>query len=64
MKALHSLNQIRVPFIRDGIITCGKIDKKQLGTSAVLKGVRLLEVGCGGGVLTEVICPSTRLEEN
>lgn len=53
MKALHSMNKLRVPFIRDGIIGTGLVKKENIGTSKVLSGVEILEVGCGGGILTE-----------
>lgn len=53
LKALHSMNQLRVPFIRDGLISAGSIAKENINTSHVLKGVEILEVGCGGGILTE-----------
>lgn len=53
MIALHSLNQIRVPFIRDGLISTGAVDDKYKNTSKSLQGLHLLEVGCGAGILTE-----------
>lgn len=43
----------RVPFIRDGLISSGATDKKYVNTSSSLKGLHLLEVGCGAGILTE-----------
>lgn len=56
MRALHSMNQIRVPFIRDGLISTGRVDSKYIKTGEVLKNLNILEVGCGGGILTEVSC--------
>ncbi|KAJ6633165.1 Ubiquinone biosynthesis O-methyltransferase, mitochondrial [Pseudolycoriella hygida] len=53
MIALHSLNQIRVPFIRDGLLSTGVGDEKYKNTSRSLHGLHLLEVGCGAGILTE-----------
>ncbi|XP_065357633.1 ubiquinone biosynthesis O-methyltransferase, mitochondrial [Calliphora vicina] len=53
MKALHSLNAIRVPFIRDGLVARGNIPPELVNTCQVLKGQQILEVGCGGGILTE-----------
>ncbi|XP_001357498.4 uncharacterized protein LOC6593399 [Drosophila persimilis] len=53
MEALHALNEIRVPFIRDGIVARGNVKPHYVNTTKVLKGQRLLEVGCGGGLLTE-----------
>lgn len=61
LKALHSMNALRVPFIRDGLISTGAIDKSNLNTGKVLENVQILEVGCGGGILTE---PLARLHAN
>ncbi|XP_017006936.2 ubiquinone biosynthesis O-methyltransferase, mitochondrial [Drosophila takahashii] len=53
MGALHALNEIRVPFIRDGIVSRGTVEPGYVNTTRVLLGQRILEVGCGGGLLTE-----------
>ncbi|KAK4883899.1 hypothetical protein RN001_000170 [Aquatica leii] len=53
MKPLHSLNKIRVPFVRDGLINTGLVHKQFVNTPQPLKNLQLLEVGCGGGILTE-----------
>ncbi|XP_018974986.1 ubiquinone biosynthesis O-methyltransferase, mitochondrial-like isoform X2 [Cyprinus carpio] len=47
--ALHSMNDLRVPFIRDNLLNMHGI--RQLGKP--LAGLRILDVGCGGGVLSE-----------
>ncbi|XP_073702574.1 ubiquinone biosynthesis O-methyltransferase, mitochondrial [Garra rufa] len=47
--ALHSMNDLRVPFIRDNLLNVHGI--QQLGKP--LAGLRILDVGCGGGVLSE-----------
>ncbi|XP_061479396.1 ubiquinone biosynthesis O-methyltransferase, mitochondrial [Rhineura floridana] len=47
--ALHSMNDIRVPFIRDTVLNMR--NDHQLGSP--LSGVKILDVGCGGGLLTE-----------
>jgi polyprenyldihydroxybenzoate methyltransferase / 3-demethylubiquinol 3-O-methyltransferase len=52
MKALHSLNQIRVPFIRDGLVAAGSVPVGQINTADVLKDLRILDVGCGAGILS------------
>lgn len=43
----------RVPFIRDGLVSRNYTNKDYIGTSKVLNGINILEVGCGGGILTE-----------
>uniref|UniRef100_A0A336KST0 Ubiquinone biosynthesis O-methyltransferase, mitochondrial n=1 Tax=Culicoides sonorensis TaxID=179676 RepID=A0A336KST0_CULSO len=53
LKALHSMNDIRVPFIRDGLISNKIVQKHNINTIRVLENVKILEVGCGGGILTE-----------
>ncbi|KAM9316625.1 ubiquinone biosynthesis O-methyltransferase, mitochondrial [Gastrophryne carolinensis] len=47
--ALHSMNDIRVPFVRD--ILMSKNYNHDVGYP--LSGVEILDVGCGGGLLSE-----------
>ncbi|XP_020383445.1 ubiquinone biosynthesis O-methyltransferase, mitochondrial isoform X1 [Rhincodon typus] len=47
--ALHALNDLRVPFIRDTLLMHS--EKQQSGRP--LHGLRILDVGCGGGLLSE-----------
>ncbi|KFQ17604.1 hypothetical protein N331_00421, partial [Merops nubicus] len=47
--ALHSMNDIRVPFIRDTLLNMSS--NYHLGNP--LSGVKILDVGCGGGLLSE-----------
>ncbi|NXI50740.1 COQ3 protein, partial [Chloroceryle aenea] len=47
--ALHSMNDIRVPFIRDTLLS--RTSHYHLGRP--LSGVKILDVGCGGGLLCE-----------
>ncbi|XP_069743236.1 ubiquinone biosynthesis O-methyltransferase, mitochondrial isoform X1 [Narcine bancroftii] len=47
--ALHALNDLRVPFIRDTLLMYS--EKIHLGYP--LHGLRILDVGCGGGLLSE-----------
>jgi polyprenyldihydroxybenzoate methyltransferase / 3-demethylubiquinol 3-O-methyltransferase len=49
------MNQIRVPFIRDGLISTNKVIASNVNKPYVLKDLNILEVGCGGGILTENI---------
>ena len=47
--ALHTMNQLRVPFIRDGLVP-----QAELTDPVPLSGLRVLDVGSGGGILSEV----------
>nr|XP_025718755.1 ubiquinone biosynthesis O-methyltransferase, mitochondrial isoform X1 [Callorhinus ursinus] len=47
--ALHSMNDLRVPFIRDNLLKT--VAQHQPGKP--LSGIKILDVGCGGGLLTE-----------
>jgi polyprenyldihydroxybenzoate methyltransferase/3-demethylubiquinol 3-O-methyltransferase len=48
-------NFSRVPLIRDGLATTGVVKEEYKNTSLVLKDLNILEVGCGGGILTEAL---------
>ncbi|KAG1948072.1 ubiquinone biosynthesis O-methyltransferase, mitochondrial [Pimephales promelas] len=47
--ALHSMNELRVPFIRDNLLNVHGV--RPLGKP--LTGLRIMDVGCGGGLLSE-----------
>ncbi|KAM4735785.1 ubiquinone biosynthesis O-methyltransferase, mitochondrial [Anableps anableps] len=47
--ALHAMNDLRVPFVRDNLLNAQR--ERQPGQP--LAGLRILDVGCGGGLLTE-----------
>ncbi|XP_050348869.1 ubiquinone biosynthesis O-methyltransferase-like [Nymphalis io] len=49
IKLLHRLNDIRIPFIQEGLAQTSLEDN----FSSVLKGKTILDVGCGGGILSE-----------
>lgn len=51
-RALHSMNEVRVPFIRDCLLYQGYGDK-DIQTATPLTGLDILDVGCGGGILSE-----------
>ena len=53
-KPLHKFNPIRIKYLRENIIEHFKLKK----TSSPLKGLNILDIGCGGGLLSE---PITRL---
>jgi 2-polyprenyl-6-hydroxyphenyl methylase/3-demethylubiquinone-9 3-methyltransferase len=50
MAALHKLNPVRIAYIRDRAAARFARDPKTLDC---LKGLRVLDIGCGGGVLSE-----------
>lgn len=43
-----------VPFIRDGLMSTGKTNKNLINSAKPLENVKILEIGCGAGILTEV----------
>lgn len=47
---LHQLNRNRIQFVRDGLANTGIIKGD---TNLPLKGTKILDVGCGGGILSE-----------
>ena len=50
MAALHKFNPVRLGFIRDQAAAQFKRNPKKLDC---LKGLRFLDIGCGGGILSE-----------
>jgi 2-polyprenyl-6-hydroxyphenyl methylase/3-demethylubiquinone-9 3-methyltransferase len=53
-KPLHKFNPIRIKYLKENIIEHFKLKQ----TSSPLKGLNILDIGCGGGLLSE---PITRL---
>ena len=49
---LHKFNPIRIKYIKDNIIKNFKINSKTFP----LKNLNILDIGCGGGLLSEPIC--------
>jgi len=45
-KPLHSMNRLRIPFVRDRLVPDVKTDTP-------LKGFKILDIGCGGGIVSE-----------
>jgi len=50
MAALHKLNPVRLSYIRDHTAAHFDRDPARLDS---LKGLRILDIGCGGGILSE-----------
>jgi 2-polyprenyl-6-hydroxyphenyl methylase / 3-demethylubiquinone-9 3-methyltransferase len=50
MAALHKFNPVRLGYIRDQAAAHFQRDAKKLDN---LKGLRMLDIGCGGGILSE-----------
>ena len=50
MAALHKFNPVRLAYIRDRAAAHFGRDPKRLDS---LKGLRMLDIGCGGGILSE-----------
>jgi 2-polyprenyl-6-hydroxyphenyl methylase/3-demethylubiquinone-9 3-methyltransferase len=50
MAALHKFNPVRLAYIRDQAAAHFDRDAKKLDS---LKGLRILDIGCGGGILSE-----------
>lgn len=55
MKPLHAMNHVRIPFIRDGLISTGLIGTEKINKPDVLKGMKILDIGCGAGILSEAL---------
>ena len=53
-KPLHKFNPIRISYIRDNITSSFKLKNKR----KPLEKVKILDIGCGGGLLSE---PMSRL---
>ena len=51
-KPLHKFNPIRISYIKENIIKTFKLENKK----TPLKNIKILDVGCGGGLLSEPMC--------
>jgi polyprenyldihydroxybenzoate methyltransferase/3-demethylubiquinol 3-O-methyltransferase len=52
-RPLHSMNRLRVPLVREGLLQSGLGSEEQLDTATPLLGLSVLDVGCGAGLLSE-----------
>ena len=51
-KPLHKFNPIRISYIKENILKTFNLKQKQ----APLKNIKILDIGCGGGLLSEPMC--------
>ena len=51
-KPLHNFNPIRIRYIKENIVK----DFKIRSSDKPLKNIKLLDIGCGGGLLSEPMC--------
>ena len=51
-KPLHKFNPIRISYLKENIIKTFKLDNKR----TPLKNIKILDIGCGGGLLSEPMC--------
>ena len=51
-KPLHKFNPSRIKYIRNKVVSHNSIDSKL----QPLKNIELLDIGCGGGLLSEPMC--------
>ena len=51
-KPLHKFNPIRISYIKNNIISTFKLKNKKKS----LAGIKILDIGCGGGLLSEPMC--------
>lgn len=52
-QGLLSMNSLRVPFIKDGLTKSGRCPNLNKNAIEPLSGLRILDVGCGPGLLSE-----------
>ncbi|GJQ78573.1 putative O-methyltransferase that catalyzes the 2 O-methylation steps in the ubiquinone biosynthetic pathway [Trypoxylus dichotomus] len=52
---LYTMNALRIPFIRDGLIHTGIAKKEFSNTCLPLTNLKVLDVGCGGGYVSEAL---------
>ena len=51
-KPLHKFNPIRISYIKENIIKTFRLEDN----SNPLKNIKILDIGCGGGLLSEPMC--------
>ncbi|XP_043236351.1 ubiquinone biosynthesis O-methyltransferase, mitochondrial-like isoform X3 [Amphibalanus amphitrite] len=53
VRPLHAMNELRVPLVRDGLVGTGAVPPPLRRSARPLAGLRVADVGCGGGLLSE-----------
>tara|TARA_B100001057_G_scaffold215456_1_gene215731 strand:- start:10353 stop:11081 length:729 start_codon:yes stop_codon:yes gene_type:complete len=51
-KPLHKFNPIRIAYLKENIIKTFKLDQNK----SPLRNIKILDIGCGGGLLSEPMC--------
>ena len=51
-KPLHKFNPIRISYIKENVIRTFKLENNK----TPLKNIKILDIGCGGGLLSEPMC--------
>ena len=54
-KGLHAMNTIRIPLVKSALLKA-KVPHRTAASQPPLHGYSILDVGCGGGILSEVTC--------
>lgn len=52
-KPLHSMNRLRIPFVRDRLVGGALESMTTNHPETPLQGLRILDIGCGGGIVSE-----------
>ncbi|GLV31437.1 Coenzyme Q3 [Carabus blaptoides fortunei] len=55
LKGLEKQNKLRVPYIINSLVETGKISRETAKSGKPLTGIKILDVGCGGGFSTELL---------
>lgn len=60
---LHQMNPVRMQFIREKVLEISQEENGEdcVAESSALEGLDILDVGCGGGLLSEVYRKTIRL---